>query len=163
VSMASKRIPLKQKTDSMISAPARVQRLALFGRPLLLEGEDEAAYDELLGRICAAVKPVNVIEEMFVADVVFLVWEILRLRRLKLSLLRTRGHEALERFLRRRFDDNYSLYAEAFEENLAEILQHNLAKNLAEDEAHGPWTGMNGGPCRGANLRSGPSMRPAGA
>jgi hypothetical protein len=50
--------------------------LALFGPPLLLEGEEEAAYDELLGRICAAVKPVNVIEEMFVADVVFLVWEI---------------------------------------------------------------------------------------
>jgi hypothetical protein len=49
--------------------------------PLLLEGEDEAAYDELLGRICAAVKPVNVIEEMFVADVVFLEWEIVRLRR----------------------------------------------------------------------------------
>jgi hypothetical protein len=135
VSKAIKRVLLKPKTKSMRSAPARVQRLALFGPPLLLEGEDEAAYDELLGRICAAVKPANVLEEMFVADVVFLVWEILRLRRLKLSLLRTSGHDALEHFLRRTFDDDYSLYAEAFEENLAEILQYNFAENLTEDEA----------------------------
>jgi hypothetical protein len=135
VSKAIKRVLLKPKTKSMRSAPARVQQLALFGPPLLLEGEDEAAYDELLGRICAAVKPVNVIEEMFVADVVFLVWEILRLRRLKLSLLRTSGHGALEHFLQRTFDEDYSLYAGVFEENLAEILQHNLPENLAEDEA----------------------------
>jgi hypothetical protein len=72
VSKASKRVLLKPETKSMISALARVQRLALFGPPLLLEGEDEAAYDELLGRIYAAVKPANVLEEMFVADVVFL-------------------------------------------------------------------------------------------
>jgi hypothetical protein len=46
--MARKRIPLKQKTNSMISAPARVQQLAIFGPPLLLEGEDEVGYNELL-------------------------------------------------------------------------------------------------------------------
>jgi hypothetical protein len=119
----------------MMSTPARVQQLALFGPPLLLQGEDEAAYDELLARMCAAVKPVNVVEEMLIADVVFLEWEILRWRRLKLSLLRTSGHEALEHFLRRTFDRNYRLYTEAFEENLAGTLQSHFAQNLAEDEA----------------------------
>jgi hypothetical protein len=134
--MAREGIPLKQKTNSMISAPARVQQLALFGPPLLLEGEDEAAYDELLGRICAAVKPVNVIEEMFIADVVFLEWDILRWRRLKLSLSRARGHNALEDFLRRTLGDNYSLYAEAFKESLAKILRANLAEDEAQELAH---------------------------
>jgi len=108
--MTIKRVRLKPKTKSMITAPAQVQQLALFGPPLLLEGEDEAAYDELLARMCAAVKPVNVVEEMLIADVVFLEWEILRWRRLKFSLLRTSGHEALEDFLRRTSDDDYRLY-----------------------------------------------------
>jgi hypothetical protein len=66
---------------------------------------------------------------MFVADVVFLQWEIVRLRRLKLSLLKTSGHEALEEFLVRRLD--YDLYAEAFTKDLAE----NLQKYIEEDEA----------------------------
>ena len=48
--MAIKRVLLKPKIKSMKSAPARVQRLALFGPPLLLEGEDEAAYNELLAQ-----------------------------------------------------------------------------------------------------------------
>jgi hypothetical protein len=35
-------------------------------------GEDAAAYDQLLARICAAVKPVDIIDETFIADVVSL-------------------------------------------------------------------------------------------
>ena len=35
-----------------------------------LQGEDAAAYDELLSRAGAAVKPVDIIDEMFIADVV---------------------------------------------------------------------------------------------
>jgi hypothetical protein len=41
------------------SLPERVGRLALFGPPPLLEGEDTAAYDELLARISGAVKPAD--------------------------------------------------------------------------------------------------------
>jgi hypothetical protein len=66
---------------------------------------------------------------MFVADVVFLEWEIVRLRRLKLSLLRASGHEALKDFLVRRLD--YDLYVEAFTKDLTE----NLQKRIEEDEA----------------------------
>ena len=47
----------------MTSVPARVERLALFGPPLLLEGEDAAIYNELLARICAAVQ-VDVIDDI---------------------------------------------------------------------------------------------------
>jgi len=46
------------------SVPGQAQRLLLFGLPPLLEGEDAAAYDQLLARICAAVKPVDIIDEI---------------------------------------------------------------------------------------------------
>jgi hypothetical protein len=118
----------RSKSKSVTSAPA--PRLRLFGQPQLLEGEDAAAYDELLARICAAVKPVDIIDEIFIADVVPLEWEVLRWRRLKWSLLRARGLEALEGFLREKLD--YDLYAELFANDLAEILQDNLPEDQAD-------------------------------
>ena len=53
----------KKSTSKAISRPS------LFGPPPILEGEDAAAYDELFGRVCAAVKPVDVIDEMLMDDV----------------------------------------------------------------------------------------------
>jgi hypothetical protein len=90
----------KSKTEiAATTAPGRVQRLALFGPPILLEGEDAAAYDQLFARICSAVKPVDIIEEIFVADLVSLEWEVLRWRRLKSSLIQARGRRVLQNFL----------------------------------------------------------------
>jgi transcriptional regulator of aromatic amino acid metabolism len=59
-----RRVSRKRKSNSRrLSVPGRARRLALFGPPLLLEG-DAAAYDQLLARICEAVKPVDIIDEM---------------------------------------------------------------------------------------------------
>jgi hypothetical protein len=71
------------RSRSMASAPS--PRWTLFGQPQLLEGEDAAAYHQLHARICAVVQPVDIIEEIFIANVVYLVWEVLRWRRLKWS------------------------------------------------------------------------------
>jgi hypothetical protein len=120
------------KTKSKTSALAKVQRLTLFGSPQLLEGEDAAAYDELLSRVSAAAKPVDIIDEMFIADVVSLEWEVLCWRRLQSSLMRTRGLEELERFLSIHLD--YDQYRKFFEEDLTEILQENL-EDQTEDIA----------------------------
>lgn len=118
-------------------AAAPAVRLALFGPPPLIEGEDAAAYDELLARMCAAVKPVDIIDEMYVADVVSLEWEILRWRRLKFTRLQQGVHFELQDFLDLRL--NYDAYAEAFSEiladTLAEILAGTLAKNLTKNQA----------------------------
>ena len=47
----------KSKSKTEIATPS-VPGAMLFGPPpLLLEGEDAAAYDQLLARICVAVKP----------------------------------------------------------------------------------------------------------
>lgn len=124
------RVRLKTtESKSQSITPATTRKLALFGAPLLLEGEDAAAYDELLTRICAAVKPIDIIDEMFIADVVSLEWEVLRWRKLKLGLMRELGLEALENFLVHALDDD--LYAGRLTELLAEYLQN----NLPEDEA----------------------------
>ena len=118
----------KSKSKTKIAVPS-VSGQALFGPPLLLEGEDAAAYDEFLARIRAAVNPVDIIDDMFIADVVSSEWEDLRWRRLKLNLIRTRGLKALESFLAKK--PECDLYAEHFAADLTEILQD----NLPEDEA----------------------------
>jgi hypothetical protein len=123
---------MRKKSKSQ-SAPKAVSRHSLFGPPPMLEGEDAAAYDELFGRVCAAVRPVDVIDEMFIADVVALEWEALRWRRLKLSLIRAHALEALENFLGGKLD--YDLYQEHFADELTTILQDNLAEDQAEDFA----------------------------
>jgi len=124
----------KNKSKTEIAAPSvpkRAQRLALFGPPPLIEGEDAAAYDQLLARICAAAKPVDIIDEMLIADVVPSEWEVLRLRRLKWSLIRAPALKALENFLGENLD--YDLYSEHFADQLAEILRDNLPEDQVEN------------------------------
>jgi hypothetical protein len=106
----------------------------IFGAPPLIEGEDAATYEELLAGIHAAVQPVDMIEEMLVDDVISLEWELLRWRRLKTSLMRARGLEALERFLCGHLD--YNTYLETAVHRLADILQKSVPQEQAKILAH---------------------------
>jgi hypothetical protein len=136
---------MSRKSDSKTEIAAagvleQAQRLSLFGPPLLLEGEDAAAYDELVGRIWAAVRPVDVIDEMFIDDIVSLEWEVLRWRRLKSTLIQEAGFKALENSLSGKLDDD--LYSERVADRLTKILQDNLpeeqvgsAQTLVRDHA----------------------------
>jgi hypothetical protein len=101
----------------------------LFGPPPILIGEDETAYDELIGRVYAALKPVDIIDEMLIEDAVHSQWELLRWSRVKLSLLQTSAANGLERFLNNNLD--YDLYRERFVQDLTKILRDNLPE--AED------------------------------
>ena len=103
---------LNAKTPSITPASLTIRRL--FGPPQLLQGEDAAAYDELLSRICAAISPVDVIDEMLIADVVSLEWDVLRWRRLKTSLIRSLELKVLKPFLTAQLDyDHYQKYFES--------------------------------------------------
>jgi len=104
----------------------------------LLEDEDRAAYDELLARVYAAVQPVNIIEEILINDVVFLEWEVLRWRRLKLSAMQAIGRKALENFLVKQLESNYALHEEHFKHYLAEILQNNLPEDQVDSRKCSP-------------------------
>jgi hypothetical protein len=79
----------KSAAPSTKAAPAA---LALFGAPQFLEGDDPSEYDELLARISVTVKPADVLEEIWVSDIVNLTWEISQLRRLKANLITASTH-----------------------------------------------------------------------
>jgi hypothetical protein len=106
----------KSQTKSQITrlAPAR-----LFDEPYLIQGEDATSYQELLAQIRAAVHPIDIIDEMLVADVTSLEWEVLRWRRLKTTLIRARWLAALENFLREKL----------FAKRLMEILEQNVPED----------------------------------
>jgi hypothetical protein len=70
-----------------------------FGPAPLLIDEDPAAYNELLARVSGAVKPSDILEEIWVRDVVDLEWEARRLRRLKVELIAGNAHKGLARIL----------------------------------------------------------------
>jgi hypothetical protein len=82
------------------SAPARTPCRALLGPRPLIDGEDGTNYDVILERISADVAPADFVEEIWVRNVVDLVWESIRLRHLKSQLLRAAAHEGLARVLR---------------------------------------------------------------
>ena len=60
-----------------------------FGPPPLIAGEDQAQYEAMRDQISAAVQPLDFLEEIWVNDVVNLVWETQRLRRLRAELLQS--------------------------------------------------------------------------
>lgn len=72
---------------------------ALLGPPPILAGEDVNSYDALYSRIRGAVDPKDVIEEFWVRDIVDLLWEALRLRRLKAWLMAAAAPEGLAKLL----------------------------------------------------------------
>src|SRR6202048_5555515 len=68
-----------------------VRRRDWAGEPGLILGEDAQGYDELLAQVRRALTPRDVMEEMWIRDVVDLAWDSFRLRRLKANLLRGRA------------------------------------------------------------------------
>ena len=75
----------KEQTELAIVPPTdggtiATGHLEIFGPPPLLDGESQEVYDTLLARVTGAVSPKDIIEEIWVHDIVNLVWEILRLR-----------------------------------------------------------------------------------
>ena len=68
-------------------------------RPLIT-GEEPADYDDLLDRFIATVKPNDAIEWVWLKDVVDLVWDVQRLRRLRAALLVTARIAAMKGILR---------------------------------------------------------------
>ena len=66
--------------------PATATTMPWLPPPPLIEGENAAAYDDLLARISGTLKPADILEEIWVRDVVDLVWDAFRLRRFKAHL-----------------------------------------------------------------------------
>lgn len=65
----------------------KVSDLLLFGPAPLLYSEHPAVYDDLLAQVSEAVSPLDTLERIWVRDIVDLSWEILRLRRIKVTVI----------------------------------------------------------------------------
>jgi hypothetical protein len=72
---------------------------ALLGPSWLIEGEDPKLYEELLGRVGAAVQPTDIIDWLLLKDVVALTWEIQRSRRQRDTLVRMGRFKAMTQIL----------------------------------------------------------------
>ena len=72
---------------------------ALAAAPPLIAGEQQSAYDELVARVNESLEPADVLEHVFIRDIVDLAWEVLRLRRLKASLMATAAQQGVARLL----------------------------------------------------------------
>ena len=84
------------------SDPKGVDAQALLGRPPMLPGEDERAHAALLARVRDDIGPKDILEEFWARDVVDLLWETLRLRRMKASLVTVATLDALVRLALRK-------------------------------------------------------------
>ena len=127
-----KRLKLETRSVSKVVSSAPPPRGRIFDYPNILTGEDAAAYEELRARVRAAIKPVDIVEDMFVADVVSLQWEVVRWRRLKLTLLQAAGLKTLQNFLVEQLQANYALHEEYFASYLAKILRNSLPQEQAD-------------------------------
>jgi hypothetical protein len=84
----------KSKNRNRKNVP--VANPSMFGAAPLLEGESMKDYSALLTKLRDAVKPSDVIEEMWVQDCADQYWETLRLRRQKAALINANMHQGLQ-------------------------------------------------------------------
>ncbi len=66
---------------------SKEESVRFFGPPPLIAGEDPAQYEAIRTQILAAVQPLDFLEEILVNDVVNLVWDMRRFRRLMRNVL----------------------------------------------------------------------------
>jgi hypothetical protein len=85
---------------SAVTCPPAQAVAGAAGAPPVIAGESRAAYDELLARMTRTLAPSDVLEHMFLRDVVDLAWEVLRLRRLKANLMACAAHRGVATLLR---------------------------------------------------------------
>jgi hypothetical protein len=85
--------PKPMTTSSLLPTGSALDEI--IGAPHLIPGEDRAAHAELLARMMAAVQPADIIDEISVGNLVYLVWNSLRLRRHKARYLEAEEHRGL--------------------------------------------------------------------
>jgi hypothetical protein len=70
-----------------------------LGGPPLIPGDDRTGYDALLAGVAATVGPADLIEQAWVRDVVDLIFEAVRLRRLKAALMTSGATDGMQQVL----------------------------------------------------------------
>jgi hypothetical protein len=92
---------------------------AFAGPPPLIDGESCTGYEDLLARVCETLQPSDVLEQIWIRDIVNLVWEVFRLRRLKASLMAAAAHEGMAQVLEPLVDSKWTAKGWARRDNSA--------------------------------------------
>ncbi len=91
---------MTRPADLPIPAVLDIATLDDAGPAPLIPGESASGYDTLLARVSATVKPADIFEELWTREVVDHVWEALRFRRLKTSVMTACAGEGMWEVLR---------------------------------------------------------------
>jgi hypothetical protein len=83
------------------AAPRLPSAAETLGPPALIAGEKRAGYETMLARVTEAVRPDGIVEEAWVRDVVDLIWDAVRLRRLKAALMTSEAAKGMHRVISR--------------------------------------------------------------
>jgi hypothetical protein len=99
---------------------------ALFGYAPILKTEDEEIYWKCMERVVKCVEPQDIIEWLWIKDIVDLSWEILRLRRLKIDLVEIdrEDQNAIIEWQREHPDEHYDDFFGRTPPTPAEIEDH---------------------------------------
>ena len=115
----------------------------LLGPPPLLPNESLVDYEGLKARLRAKVAPRDVIEEIWLRDILDLQWEVLRMRRLKARLLGNSSPAGLESLLVRRVPHHareklVEAWGRGDKEAIKEVLQilKQMGLNMDDVDAH---------------------------
>jgi hypothetical protein len=133
----------ESRSKPLSSATRPTERWAVFGLPPLLGSEKQTDYEELFARISKAVKPADILEEIWICDIADLTWEVLRLRRLKAVLIDAssirrlghgRGVQVLESFETQTLSQNLSQIEQI--EHMTAMAEARRNNALREIERH---------------------------
>jgi hypothetical protein len=86
---------MSRKTGKGQFSPSVAYNLPFLTRPPLLHSESEQEFNQLLNALKAEIQPHGVVEEMYVAEIAIIIWDILRLRRCKMTILNAAFRRAL--------------------------------------------------------------------
>ena len=93
---------IRQIHDQSVGSVEIAELEDLLGPPPLLPNESHADYEGLKARLRAKISPQDMLEEIWVRDILDLQWEVLRMRRIKARILSSSSPEGLESLLYRR-------------------------------------------------------------
>lgn len=129
-----------------MSRPSDSKELTLFSHPPLLMTESAEDFASLSAALAQAIKPRDVVEQMYVDEIAALSWEILRYRRCKAAIINAAFKGALEDLLSRLigtpdWDTLRALVEDWFSEREAKkevsqiLAQYHLDESAIEAEA----------------------------
>ncbi len=94
---------MSRKTSKENILPSVARDLSFFTKPLLLRSECEHEFDELLHALSGEIQPRGIVENLYVEEIAGIIWDILRLRRCKVTIMNMSFEKALHKLISSHF------------------------------------------------------------